>query len=146
MKAKIYSAILALTLLAGAPASGQDRDSSIVGAWRMTSLEAKSEGSFKPVPLAGQIVFTSGGTMATQAMDPNPDAPDSQYTVNGYEAYYGVVVVDQQNNTFVVTVESSLVRNLIGQRLKRKFEVSGNKLVITPDNAAEGWRVTYERL
>jgi hypothetical protein len=44
-----------------------------------------------------------------------------------------------------MTVEASLVRNLIGQNLTRVFEVSGDTLVLTPADPAEGWRVTYER-
>ena len=47
--------------------------------------------------------------------------------------------------TFVVTVESSAVRNLIGQRVTRVFKVSGDRLVLTPADPAEGWRVTYRR-
>ena len=47
--------------------------------------------------------------------------------------------------TFGVTVESSVVRDLIGQRLTRVFKVSRDKLVLTPTDPAEGWRVTYER-
>jgi hypothetical protein len=44
-----------------------------------------------------------------------------------------------------VTVKSSLVRDLIGQRLTRVFKVSRKTLVLTPTDPAEGWRVTYER-
>lgn len=43
-------------------------------------------------------------------------------------------------------MESSLVRNLIGRKMERKFEVTGDQLVITPANPEEGWRVTYKRL
>ena len=57
----------------------------------------------------------------------------------------GLVAINDEDNTFVITVESSLVRNLIGQSMMRRFDVSDNKLVITPANPAEGWRVTYER-
>nr|WP_234835332.1 lipocalin-like domain-containing protein [Sinorhizobium meliloti] len=32
-----------------------------------------------------------------------------------------------------MTVESSLVRNLIGQKMERKFEVTEDQLVITPE-------------
>jgi hypothetical protein len=36
------------------------------------------------------------------------------------------------------------VRNLIGQKMERVFEVSGNRLVLTPTNPQEHWRATYE--
>jgi hypothetical protein len=141
---------LALTLVASAPSfarpGGADRGASpLVGGWRMTSLEAGTEGDLRPVPYSGQIIFTSSGTMSVQAMNPDTSAPDTPYTVNGYEAFYGSVRVDKAARTFAVTVESSAVRDLIGQTLTRNFKVSGNKLVLTPVDPAEGWRVTYRR-
>lgn len=111
----------------------------------MTSLEVGTEGNLRPVPYSGQIIFTKSGTMSVQAMNPDTNAPDTPYTLNGYEAFYGQVTVNSAARTFVVTVESSAVRNLIGQRLTRVFKVSGHTLVLTPTNPAEGWRVTYER-
>ncbi|MEU4453029.1 lipocalin-like domain-containing protein [Nocardioides sp. NPDC023903] len=119
---------------------------SLVGVWRMTSLEAGTEGNLEPVPYSGQIVFSKAGTMSVQAMNPDPNAPDTPYTRNGYEAFYGDFVVDKPAGTFEVTVESSLVRDLIGQSLTRSYDVSGDTLVLTPPNPAEGWRATYERL
>jgi hypothetical protein len=62
-----------------------------------------------------------------------------------HEAYFGRVTVNGEDNTFVITVESSLVRDLIGQSLKRKWDVSGDTLTLMPEDPAEGWRVTYER-
>lgn len=119
---------------------------SLVGVWRMTSLETGTEGNLEPVPYSGQIVFSKAGTMSVQAMNPDPSAPDTPYTRNGYEAFYGDFVVDKPAGTFEVTVESSLVRDLIGQSLTRSYDVSGDTLVLTPPNPAEGWRATYERL
>ncbi|WKL38953.1 lipocalin-like domain-containing protein (plasmid) [Sinorhizobium meliloti] len=78
-------------------------------------------------------------------MDANANAAPTTYTVNGYEAYYGPVEIDEAQKTFAITVESSLVRDLIGKRLARKFEVTSNQLVILPADPSEGWRVTYER-
>ncbi|WP_318911691.1 lipocalin-like domain-containing protein [Sinorhizobium medicae] len=78
-------------------------------------------------------------------MDPDPAAKPTTYTANGYEAYYGPVEIDEAKNTFTITVESSLVRDLIGQKLVRKFQVTEDQLVILPADPSEGWRVTYER-
>ena len=111
----------------------------------MTSLEVGTEGDLDPVPYSGQITFTKSGSMSVQAMNPDTEAPDTPYTVNGYEAFYGAVAVDRATGTFAVTIESSLARDLIGQRLTRVFEVSRNTLVLTPTDPAEGWRATYER-
>ena len=136
-------AAFALALSAATPA--HCGESPIVGAWRMTSLEVGAGGNLKPVPYSGQVIFTEAGTLSVQAQNPEAKAPDTPYTRNGYEAYYGPVAINDRDKTFVITVESSLVRNLDGQSMKRKFDVSDSKLVLTPDNPAEGWRVTYER-
>jgi hypothetical protein len=112
----------------------------------MTSLETGTEGNLQRVPYSGQIIFTKSGTMSVQAMNPDPNAPDTPYTRNGYEAFFGTVTVDKAAGTFAVTVTSSLVRDLIGQRLTRVFKVSRDRLVLTPTDPAEGWRVTYKRV
>jgi hypothetical protein len=142
---------LVLALLVSAPPfaepSTRDRGMGrLVGEWRMTSLEVGTEGNLQRVPYSGQIIFTKSGTMSVQAMNPDPNAPDTPYTRNGYEAFYGKVTVDRAAGTFDVTVKSSLVRDLIGQRLTRVFDVSRDRLVLTPTDPAEGWRVTYKRV
>ena len=145
LKITALALALALALFAPASASAQACTSPLVGGWRMTSLEVGTEGNLQPVPYSGQIVFTGSCTMSVQAMNPDPNAPTTPYTMNGYEAFYGTVTIDDAAKTFVVTVESSLVRNLIGQSLTRVFDVSGDTLVLTPADPAEGWRVTYAR-
>lgn len=140
---------LACALAAAVPAWAQNEASDkalISGAWRMISLEAgPADGKLEKVSHSGQIVFTEAGTMSVQAVNPDTSAPPTPYVVNGYEAFYGQIQLDEQKRTFAVTVESSLVRNLIGQKLERAYEVSDKQLVLTPANPAESWRVVYER-
>jgi opacity protein-like surface antigen len=138
-------AIAASAFAFSSAAFANDAKSPIVGAWKMTSLEVGPQRNLQAIPYSGQLVFTQGGTLSVQAMNPDANAADTPYTTKAYEAYYGPVEIDDAKNVFAITVESSLVRNLIGQRLERKFEVSGDKLVISPVDAAEGWRVTYDR-
>lgn len=112
----------------------------------MTSLESgTSADDLQEVPYSGQIVFTDSGTMSVQAMNPDADAAPTPYTINGYEAFYGRIAVDDEAKTFVVMVGSSLVRDLIGQDLERAFEVTEDQLVLTPTSPDEYFRVTYER-
>lgn len=130
-----------------APASVDAADDSLYGVWSMTSLEQGVDGeSPETVPYSGQISFTESGNVAVQAMNPDTEAPDTAYTVNGYEAYYGDLDVDEDAGTFTMEVESALARDLIGQSLERAFEVSGDTLVLTPADPSEGWRVTYDRI
>jgi hypothetical protein len=112
----------------------------------MTALQVTdTAGSRTVIPYSGQVIFSQGGTLSVQAMNPDAAAQPTPYTANGYEAYYGPVEIDEARKTFSITVQSSLVRNLIGQKMERKFKVSADQLVITPADQKEGWRVTYER-
>jgi len=143
--------LLALALLASAPpiAQSSTRDRGLgrlAGEWRMTSLVTGTAGNLQRVPYSGQIIFTKSGTMSVQAMNPDPNAPDTPYTRNGYEAFYGTVTVNNAAGAFAVTVQSSLVRDLVGQRLTRVFNVSRDRLVLTPPDPTEGWRATYKRV
>ncbi len=97
------------------------------------------------MPHSGQIIFTESGGVAVQAMNPHAKAADTPYTRTGYEAYYGTYTVDETARTFTMTIQSSLVPDLIGQRLTRTFKVSDDTLLLRPTDASEGWRVTYER-
>lgn len=117
----------------------------IIGEWTMSTLEFETDGEFAVVPFAGQIIFTDAGTVAVQAQNPDTTAPDTAYTVQGYEAFYGDATIDQDAGTFSVDVVSAAARDLIGQTLVRNFEVTDDTLVLTPVDASEGWRVTYER-
>jgi len=119
-------------------------DSGVTGLWRMTSLEVGTEGNLQPIPYTGQIAFTDS-TVSVQAMKPDTTAADTQFTLGGYEAFYGDADIDHEAGTFAVTVESAVARSLIGQTLTRNFEVNGDTLVLTPINPADGFRVTYQR-
>lgn len=110
----------------------------------MTSLEGGGPDAYTEIPYGGQIDFNSE-TVSVQAMNPDTTAPDTAYTVQGYEAFYGDLTVDEEAGTFSVEVESALARDLIGQTLTRNFEVTGDTLVLTPVDASEGWRATYQR-
>jgi Lipocalin-like domain len=143
---RLFMALAVAGALVAGPALAQDATVSINGTWRMTSLDMQdAAGQMQNVPYSGQVIFTEGGTMSVQAMNPDPNAPDGPYTLKGYEAYYGPVTIDETEKTFEVTIESAAVRDLIGQKFERVFEVSGDQLVLTPTNPDEHWRVTYER-
>jgi hypothetical protein len=134
-------------LVAGARSSdAHPRTSQLVGTWRMTSLELGTPGKLQPVPYSGEISFTKAGTVSVQAMNPDPDAADTPYTRNGYEAYYGTVDANRRAGMFVMTVESALVRDLIGQQLPRAYQVTRTTLILTPTDPAGGFRATYERI
>ncbi|GAA1741798.1 lipocalin-like domain-containing protein [Isoptericola hypogeus] len=130
---------------AASQTAGQaDTDDELTGLWQMTSLEVGTDGDLQEVPYSGQIAFTTD-TMSVQAMNPDTEAADTEFTLGGYEAYYGDATIDAEAGTFAVEVESAAARDLIGQTLERRFEVTDDTLVITPVDPADGFRATYER-
>lgn len=137
----------ALAMAMATPAFGMDSDSAIIGVWRMTSLQVTArDGKVIRIPYSGQLIFSQEGILSVQAMDHDPHAAPTPYTTEGYEAYYGPVRIDEAKKTFTITIEASLVRDLIGRKLTRVFEVNGDRLSITPADTREPWRVTYERV
>jgi hypothetical protein len=126
--------------------AAQEIDSRLPGVWTMVSLEvANASGAMQAIPYSVQIVFTADGHMAVQAMNPDSAAPDTPYTRHGYEAQYGHVATDEATGALVFTIESALVRDLIGQKLDRRYEVSNDQLILLPADPSEGFRVTYEQ-
>jgi len=96
------------------------------------------------------FVFTQDGHASVQVME--PAAPGSagagaanRYSQGGYEASYGNYVVDEKNHTFVLHVEGALVRDLIGKDLPRRFEFTGNRLIVRSAHPDEHWQVVWER-
>lgn len=118
--------------------------SPLVGAWKMVKFETGHNDEMKSVPYTGQLIVTSAGTLSAQAMNPENNAPDTEYTKDGYEALYGNIDINYNTGTFTVTVESSLTRNLIGKKMERSFSVNGDTLILSPVDKSEGWQVTYQ--
>ncbi len=66
MKTELQFAMFALALAVSGPALAQDNKASIVGAWRMTSLQfTNSEGSLAEVPYSGQVIFSQSGSLGS---------------------------------------------------------------------------------
>lgn len=103
MKPYFSIALTALAMATAAPAFSQEN--SIIGSWRMMSLQfANADGTMAEVPYTGQVIFTEGGTLFVQAMNPDPEAAHTPYMLSGYEANYGPVVINEANKTFTIAV------------------------------------------
>ena len=140
-----FSSIILCVLLTFSSSTFANEKSPLVGAWRMTKLEVLVDGKLQPIPYTGQLIITDAGTLSAQAMDSNPNAAPTTFTINGYEALYGRIDIDDSLNQFEVEIQSSLVRELIGEKMKRKFQITEQGMILAPLDEKEGWRVTYER-
>jgi hypothetical protein len=130
-------------------AAAQDERERFVGAWRLAWLEEPGpDGKVHRADCTGLFVFTRDGYASVQVMYRNPgggDAGPVQYAQDGYEASYGRYDVDQRAHAWTLHVEGAMVRSLVGKDLKRRYEFSGNQLIVTPSSPDEHWRVAWER-
>lgn len=116
-----------------------------VGGWRLVSLEeANDDGKIHKADCTGMFVFSADGKASVQVMYRNPKADSNGYTQGGYEASFGRYEINDPQ-TFTFHVEGALVRTLVGKSLKRRYELSGNRLTVTSADRNEHWRATWER-
>jgi len=152
----LFFTVLAATGLASNPISAQQRAANqFTGTWHLISLEQPGpDGQLHPIDCSGLFIFTADGHLSVQVMDrnPPPQSPttpqqnsQAQYSQGGYEASYGTYVVDEKTHTFTFHVEGALVRALIGKDLPRRYQFSGNRLIIQSTHPDEHWRVVWQR-
>jgi hypothetical protein len=130
-------------------ATAQGDRERFVGAWRLAWLEEPgTDGKVHRADCTGQFVFTSDGYASVQVMYRNSGggaAGPVQYAQGGYEASYGRYDIDERALAWTLHVEGAMVRSLVGKDLKRRYEFSGNQLIVTPSSPDEHWRVAWER-
>jgi hypothetical protein len=140
---------MAITTSTGLMAGAQGDRDRFVGAWRLAWLEEPGpDGKVHRADCTGLFVFTRDGYASVQVMYRSPtggDAGPVQYAQGGYEASYGRYDVDERAHAWTLHVEGAMVRSLAGKDLKRRYEFSGNQLIVTPSSADEHWRVAWER-
>lgn len=166
-------ALAALLTWAGAarrPTAGADDSAAarLVGAWRLVSIEERdAEGKlvtpldYGPEPI-GLLIYTATGQMSAQAMRrgrarlPSDDvhlAPPEQAkaALVGYNAYFGTFEVRPQEGLVIHHVEGSMIPNWEGGEQRRRFTLTGDRLILEPPaiQAAGQKRVrrlTWERV
>jgi hypothetical protein len=120
---------------------------SLVGLWRLVRIEVRQpDGSITADPdlgphPVGYIFYDSSGHMGVQIMNPDrprwksdnePSPDEAKLSIAGYDAYSGTYEVHPKEGYVVHHSEISLDPNGVGEDRKRKFEMSGNQLRLTP--------------
>jgi hypothetical protein len=146
--------VVALLAVAARAVLGQAGDNlsareRLVGGWRLISIEQRdARPNARKVECCGLFVFTNDGHLSVQVMRREPAGQaataSDQYSRAGYEATYGTYVVDESTRTFTFHVEGSLVADLVGKDLPRRYEFSGKHLIVTSTNPNEHWKATWE--
>jgi hypothetical protein len=127
-----------------APDRNTEIQNRLVGTWKLVSLEEPSaDGQVHKADCAGMFVFTREGRAGVQVMYRDRQT-GSAYAQGGYEASYGTYRIDN-SSTFTFHIEGALVRTLIGKDLKRRYEISGNRLTVKSTDPNEHWKVVWER-
>lgn len=125
------------------PAAGAN----IVGLWKLVRIEVRQPGGritsdpdFGPHAM-GYIYYDATGHMGVQLM--NPDRPkwkaedqlapeETRTAAAGFEAYSGTYELRASEGVVIHRLELSFIPNVVGQEWKRKFELKGNQLRLTP--------------
>lgn len=126
-------------------------ESALVGSWRLVHLEIPGpDGTLQRITDAkGSLIYTPTGQVSVQVMYPSMgDAPSGgpvQYAVGGYEGTFGRYTIDESARTVTHRYQGANVRNLVGVDLPRRYEITGNRLVLQSTRTDEHWAVTWER-
>jgi hypothetical protein len=136
------------TVFGLASAYAQSPAPAVAGAWHLVSIsEMGADGKvIAHTNLSGQLLYSSDGHLSVQVSYPPEAAPaDNEYVKGGYEASFGRYDVDPQAHTITHHVEGANVASLVGKSLPRRYELSGNRLIIRSTRSDEKWFVTWER-
>ena len=159
MRIAMLSAILLLPgLLAAANLQTAQR---FVGHWRLISYEQRSASGEVSQPFGkdpvGRISYDAHGQMSAQLMrrgrakfvDNNPQkGTDAEIrgAFSEYSAYYGSYTVDERAGTVTHHVEGAWFPNWIGTKQVRRYEFSGNRLILRADLPAGPGILVWERI
>ena len=142
----IRNAALMLTAFAAiaiAPSAHAADNRALVGAWHLVAVEQPApDGSVQKIEGPGLLTFTKDGHMALQLMQPETTA--NAYSHGGYEATFGTFRMNGRGR-FTYHITGSLVRDLVGKDLPRRFRITGKTLEISSTRADEHWRVIWAR-
>ena len=136
--------VASLTFSQESPHADKANQNRLLGAWRLVSLvEPNADGQLHEADCDGMFIFTAEGRASVQLMYRHANG-SSAYAQGGYEASYGSYRIDGPS-TFTFHVDGALVRTLVGKDLKRRYRISGKRLVVTSTDPNEHWKVIWER-
>ncbi len=135
----------------------------LVGTWKLVAIEERNAQGESVTPLdygpepVGLLVYDATGHMSAQAMRrgrpplPSDDvhlapAERAKAAFVGYNAYFGTYKVDQRAGVVIHHVEGSLIPNWEGTDQRRRFTISGDKLVLEPPAFQAGGQQRTRRL
>ena len=149
--------IAALSAMAAAPLAAQATPASLVGTWRLVSLEVRDSAGGVSHPMgdaaAGHLIYDASGQTSAHLM--RPDRPrfasgdrargtdaETRAAFVGYLAYFGRYTVDPARGTVTHFIEGATFPNWVGTEQVRHFRLSGDSLtIVTPPMVGDGRRI-----
>jgi len=139
--------LLGLAAAAGVQAAPSPRDR-FFGVWKLISYESKSANGdvrqvYGPNPV-GRITYDKAGRMSAALMRPGRKSPanarnatveELREVQSGFVAYFGKFDVDEATHTVFHHVEAALNPAWPGTDLKRTYDFTGDKLILTAASA-----------
>jgi len=115
----------------------------LIGAWKFTSISDQLENGSEQFPYGrnpvGGLIYTASDLMSMHLMkDPRPTLPEQatpeevRNALEGYIAYFGTYFINEAEHVVVHQVVGSNSPSMVGTRQERPFEVSGDRLKLTP--------------
>jgi hypothetical protein len=142
----LMALLLATCVVAEQVSSSNEVDEKFLGGWQLSALEEiGADGKVNAAECTGLLTFTPDGHMSVQVMYLKPAGGSNRYSQGGYEASFGTYDIDRSSHRLIYHVEGALVRPLAGQSQERLYAFIGDKLIITPADPKEHWRVTWKR-
>ena len=126
-----------------------DPPNKLVGTWKLVAIEERNAQGELVTPLdygadpIGLLIYDATGHMSVHAMRrgrprlPSDDvhlapAELAKAAFTGYGAYFGTYTVDERAGIVVHHVQGSLIPNWEGGDQRRRFTLTGDKLVLEP--------------
>ncbi len=130
-----------------------------IGVWKLVSCESKAKNGSVSYPFGekpvGRITYDKAGRMSAQLMRPGrrpaglslrgASAEDLREVLNGFAAYFGTFDVDQAARTVIHHVQGGLIPGRVGTDLRRAYEFTGNRLILTAAGEEAVLRLVWER-
>jgi len=134
-------------------------NTTLPGTWGLLSrIDVTASGERLDEPSLGSdpialLVFDRGGHFAAQFMRrdrsvPSPEsAPEASGSNNtralgGYDAYFGIYSINDQDGTVTTTLLAALSPESVGQQYIRGMAVDGDTLTITVKTTSQGQSIT----
>lgn len=143
---QLIGTLAAASALQAAP-STRDR---FLGVWRLIRCESRFKDGRIEYPYGekpiGRITYDKAGRMSAQLMRPgrhcsvpsgvglvagNATTDEIRDAVDGFASYFGTFDIDEKTKTVTHHVQGCLVPSWVGTDLKRSYQFTANRLILT---------------